>query len=143
MTVGVLIITHGDLGDALLAVITRMLGGCPLPTRVLAVREEGDCDRLRALAGDWMGELDGGDGVLVLTDLFGSTPANIAASLEGRTPVRAVCGVNLPMLVRVFNYPGLPLDALAEKAYGGGRDGIMQCRRPGVPGEAPIEASEP
>jgi PTS system mannose-specific IIA component len=129
MTAGLLLVTHKDIGAALLAAATRMLGGCPLPARTLAVVEEGDCDRLRALALAWVAELDQGDGVLVLTDLFGSTPANIAASLQSSARVRALSGVNLPMLVRILNYPDLPLDALAEKAYGGGRDGVMFCRR--------------
>jgi len=129
MSVGLLLITHNAIGTALLEAVTRMLGRRPLAARALAVREEGDCDRLRALALDWVAELDSGDGVLVLTDLFGSTPGNIAASLQDRPGVRTLCGVNLPMLVRVLNYPDLPLDALAEKAIGGGRDGVMACRR--------------
>jgi mannose PTS system EIIA component len=130
MSVGLLLITHNGIGAALLGAVTRMLGRCPLRVRSLAVREEGDCDRLRGVARDWLAALDDGDGVLVLTDLFGSTPANIAASLQTRPGVRTLSGVNLPMLVRVLNYADLPLEALAEKAFGGGRDGVMYCRRP-------------
>lgn len=140
MTVGLLLITHNDIGGALLATATRMLDGCPLRTGVLAVREESECDCLRAAALEWVAELDSGDGVLVLTDLFGSTPANIAASLQGRAGVWTLSGVNLPMLVRVFNYPGLPLEAMAEKAFSGGRDGVMHCRRPATSLAPPAEA---
>jgi PTS system mannose-specific IIA component len=104
------------------------------------VRDEGDCDRLRILALDWVAALDDGDGVLVLTDLFGSTPANIAASLQARAGVRTLSGVNLPMVVRVLNYSDLPLDALAEKAFGGGRDGVMYCRSPEAATDAAAEA---
>jgi len=137
MSVGLLIITHNGIGAALLGAVTRMLGRCPLRAEVLAVQEEGDCDRLRRVAGDLVAALDEGDGVLVLTDLFGSTPANIAASLQARPGVRTLSGINLPMLVRVLNYSDLPLEALAEKAFGGGRDGVMYCRRPDV--DAPAE----
>jgi mannose PTS system EIIA component len=140
VSVGLLLITHNGVGAALLGTVTRMLGRRPLRARALAVREESDCDALRTVAFDWAAALDEGDGVLVLTDLFGSTPANIAAALQARTGVRTLSGVNLPMLVRVLNYPDLPLDALAEKAFGGGRDGVMYCRRPETVGGPPAEA---
>jgi PTS system ascorbate-specific IIA component len=143
VSVGLLLITHNGIGTALLGTVTRMLGGCPLQARVLAVHEEGDCDRLCSLALDWALALDAGDGVLVLTDLFGSTPANIAAALQVRNAVRVVSGVNLPMLVRVLNYSGLALDALAEKAVSGGRDGVMCSRRPEAAAGAPKEACKP
>jgi PTS system mannose-specific IIA component len=140
MSVGLLLITHNGVGTTLLAAVTRMLGRCPLRARALAVRQESDCDRLRMVAMDWVAALDDGDGVLVLTDLFGSTPANIAASLQVRAGVRTLSGVNMPMLVRVLNYPDLPLDALAEKAFGGGRDGVMNCRSPEAAADAAAEA---
>jgi PTS system ascorbate-specific IIA component len=133
MSVGLLLITHNAIGTALLEVVTRMLGGRPLQARALAVREEGDCERLRALALDWVAQLDSGEGVLVLTDLFGSTPGNIAASLQERPGVRALSGVNLPMLVRVLNYPEDTLAALADKAVSGGNRGILICNGPAEP----------
>src|SRR3569832_908086 len=66
-----------------------------------------------------------GDGVLVLSDKYGSTPSIIAARLAADVQVMVVCGVNLPMLVRVMNYPRLSLQDLADKAESGGRDGIF------------------
>lgn len=140
MSVGLLLITHNGIGAALLAAVTRMLGRCPLQARALAVRDEGDCDQLRSVAMDWVAALDDGDGVLVLTDLFGSTPANIAASLQACSGVRTLSGVNLPMLVRVLNYSDLPLDGLADKAFGGGRDGVMFCRPQEAAADAAAEA---
>jgi PTS system ascorbate-specific IIA component len=133
MSVGLLLITHNEIGAALLATVTRMLGSCPLRARALEVTDEADRDALSATAAGLVTELDEGDGVLVLTDIFGSSPANIAGSLQGHPPVLALAGVTLPMLVRVFNYPGLPLDALAEKALSAGQAGVMACRRPGSP----------
>jgi mannose PTS system EIIA component len=142
MSVGLLLITHADIGAVLLTAATRMLGGCPVRTGTLAVWQESECERLRAAALEWVAELDAGDGVLVLTDLFGSTPANIATSLQDSAGVRTLSGVNLPMLVRVLNYPDLPLDALTEKALSGGRDGVMACRRPETGADAVAEACE-
>ena len=63
----------------------------------------------------------------MLTDLYGSTPSNIAASLASRGKVRIVSGLNLPMLVRVLNYPGDDLPSLADKAMSGGNRGILLC----------------
>jgi mannose PTS system EIIA component len=72
--------------------------------------------------------LDEGDGVLVLTDLYGSTPANLAVALgQRREHVRVLAGVNLPMLVRALSYAVLDLDQLVDKALDGGRDGVLRC----------------
>ena len=79
--------------------------------------------------------------MLVLTDIYGSSPANIAAALQERPRVLAVAGVNLPMLVRVLNYPVLPLEALAEKALSAGREGVVPCRRPGTAVTAEVDRS--
>ena len=69
-------------------------------------------------------ELDQGDGVLVLTDLFGSTPSNIAHRLHEFANVNIVTGLNLSMLIRIFNYPDLNLADMTEKAFSGGVDGV-------------------
>jgi PTS system ascorbate-specific IIA component len=127
MSVGLLLITHADIGAELLAAATRMLGRCPLPAKTLSVSNADDPERLRARAEQYARTLDAGDGVLVLTDLFGSTPANIAVGLVDPARNRVLCGVNLPMLVRVMNYPQLPLDAIAHKALSGGHDGVLVC----------------
>ena len=72
--------------------------------------------------------LDHGAGVLVLTDMYGATPSNIALRLAG-AKVRIVTGLNLPMLMRVLNYSQLGLDQLAEKAVSGGREGVFLVAR--------------
>ncbi len=128
MSVGLLLITHDGIGQALLEAAQRMLGGrCPLEAAVLPIGLEADPVQLREAAGRQARDLDRGDGVLVLTDLYGSTPSNIAASLAGRDGVRVVAGLNLPMLVRVLNYAQEDLASLAEKAVSGGSRGILQC----------------
>jgi len=127
MSVGVLLITHEGIGRTVLEAATRMLGGCPLRAEALTVALEADTEALRAEAGRRARALDEGDGVLVLTDLYGSTPSNIAASLAGTGAVRVVAGLNLPMLIRVLNYPAEDLAALADKAVSGGNRGILLC----------------
>lgn len=131
MSVGLLIITHGDYGATLLATATRILGGrCPLAVRTLAVKDETQRDQLLLEALRLAAEVDGGEGVLVLADLFGSTPANIACTLQdGVRAIRIITGLNLPMLVRAMNYASLPLADLAVKAESGGREGVLICSR--------------
>ncbi len=129
MRVGLLIITHGEIGQSLLDTAIAVLGTCPLQTRTLSVPMASDTDAVEAEARRHVAELDQGDGVLVLTDLFGSTPSNIACRLRA-DKVAVVAGTNLPMLVRVLNYPELDLPALVEKAVSGGQDGVVRCHPP-------------
>ena len=129
MSVGLLLITHGDIGANLLFTATRILGGsCPVAARALAVTDETQRDSLMVEALRLAREVNSGDGVLVLADLYGSTPANIACSLqEGPGAIQIIAGLNLPMLVRALNYASLPLAELALKAEAGGRAGVLIC----------------
>lgn len=127
MSVGILLITHNRIGAELLETATCMLGCCPLSAVAIEVHEQDDPDKLRHEILDCAERLDDGAGLLVLTDLYGATPANITDALCSRRDVRILSGVNLPMLVRVLNYCQLELAALAEKALSGGRDGVLGC----------------
>jgi len=127
MSVALLLITHNRIGDELLDTATRMLGRCPLPAAALAVSEDDDPQALGAEALRRARGLDEGAGVLVLTDLYGSTPANIAAALGEEPNVRVLSGVNLPMLVRILNYHELGLVELAEKGLSGAHAGVFVC----------------
>ena len=127
MSVGLLIITHGEIGRMLLHTATHMLGVCPLETRALKASFDCDPDAILATAIDYGRELDTGMGVLILTDMYGSTPSNIATRVQQHVSASVVSGVNLPMLVRVLNYPRLSLPELEEKALSGGRDGVLLC----------------
>lgn len=130
MSVGLLLITHNDLGATLLETATKMLACCPLVAESVTVTESCDPELLRSQVLDMLDDLDQGDGVLVLTDMFGSTPANIAASLARSGHVSVTAGVNLPMVVRVLNYAQLDLRALTQKAISGGREGVIACPAP-------------
>ena len=129
MSVGLLIISHGGVGEVLFKTAQHILESIPLPTRVLEVPNACDPDAMVSMAAQCIDELNQGDGVLVLTDMYGSTPSNISCS-QGRDDVVVIAGINLPMLIRVMNYPHASLEELADKAMSGGRDGIMVCHTP-------------
>ncbi len=129
MSVGLLIITHNDIGKELLKAATEMLGVCPLEAVTYSVSRNSDPDDLERKARESITRLDSGDGVLILTDAYGSTPSNISTRLLDDSHTHMVSGVNLPMLIRVLNYPRLGLDALTEKALSGGNDGILEYHR--------------
>ena len=129
MKTGLLFITHGNLGHELLETVTAILGYCPLATETLNVPNGCDPDAMLAKAAAACDRLDQGDGVLVLTDLFGSTPSNIANRLINSHNVSVVSGVSVPMLLRIMNYPDSQLDKLGEIAVSGARDGVVVTSR--------------
>ena len=133
MNVGILLITHGNIGAVLLQSATDVLGVCPLSTTTISAAPGCDPGQVLAYAKQAAQKMDCGNGVLVLTDMYGATPSNIACRLDELHDVRVVSGLNLPMLIRVLNYPDLDLDDLMHKAVTGGRDGVLICNTEGVP----------
>lgn len=131
MSVGLLLITHDGIGRALLEVAGATMEGCPLHVRCLDIGPSIDPDAMREQAERIIAELDRGDGVLILTDAYGSTPSNIACSLRLERRTAVVAGINLPMLLRVLNYPKLSLPELTDKAVSGGRAGVVQADEQG------------
>ena len=126
MAIGILLITHEGVGSALLAVATRLLRTLPLKAEALDVPFDGDPDALLPMASAALRRVDGGHGVLVLTDLYGATPSNVAARVARLgTPVRRVSALSLPMLLRVMNYAELELDELPAVASAGARNGVI------------------
>ncbi|MGV8941490.1 MAG: PTS sugar transporter subunit IIA [Lysobacter sp.] len=125
MAIGILLITHEGIGSAVLAVAGRLLNPLPLRVEALEVPFDGDPDQLLPQASAALRRVDGGAGVLVLTDLYGATPSNLAAKVaQLGTPVRRVSGLSLPMLLRVLNYAELSLDELPAVAAAGARNGV-------------------
>jgi len=129
MSVGLLLICHNQIGHELLETATDMLDRCPLSVLHLPVYQDDDPIDLLNRARRKIGDLDSGDGVLIMTDMYGSTPSNIAHRLADNKRVKVVSGVNLPMIVRALNYPSLPLTEMAERVISGGRAGIMEGTR--------------
>jgi PTS system ascorbate-specific IIA component len=126
MSVGILIIGHDNVGESLRDNAVKTFGAQRLPLAVVSIGRDCEPDRAHAKASAMIQALDQGDGVLVLTDICGATPCNIATRLLGKGRVKIVTGVNLPMLLRVLNYADLGLERLVDKAITGGRDGIVE-----------------
>jgi PTS system ascorbate-specific IIA component len=127
MGVGLILITHQNLGDTLLQTAQSMLGSLPQDCESMAMSQADDPDEVLARARERLEVLDSGAGVLILTDMFGSTPSNVASRVARARNARVIAGVNLPMLVRILNYRHLPLTELVNKALSGGHDGILLC----------------
>jgi len=125
--VGLLIITHDHVGTALYETAAQMLGMCPLMAEVLPVMADCDPDAMVKRGRELVAKLNRGDGVLILTDMYGSTPSNIAARLAVDHKVLVVSGINLPMLVRIMNYPMLGVAELALKAESGVTASFIAC----------------
>ncbi|WP_329759785.1 PTS fructose IIA subunit family protein [Stenotrophomonas geniculata] len=126
MTCGILLVTHPGVGTALLDVATRLLRQLPLKTEAFEVPFDADLDALLPLASAALRRVDCGEGVLILTDLYGASPANLAGQLARLgTPVRRVSALSLPMLLRVMNYPEQGLDQLPATAAAGTRNGAI------------------
>jgi mannose PTS system EIIA component len=126
MAVGILLITHPGIGSALVEVASRMLRTLPLKTEAFELAFDADLDTALPQASAALRRVDGGDGVLILTDLYGASPSNLAAKLARLgTPARRVASLNLPMLLRVMNYAELPLDELPAIAAAGARNGAI------------------
>jgi len=127
MTVNILLISHDDIGQTLLDASINTLGFCPLTAEVLSIPNNCDPEKKIEKARNKVSELNEGEGVLILTDIYGSTPSNIACALSNDDDVRVISGLNLPMLIRVLNYPNLDINELVHKAVTGGKEGIMEC----------------
>jgi PTS system ascorbate-specific IIA component len=124
--VGILIVSHGAFGESLIHCASHVLGKRPLYVRQLGVTVHDDPDEILPVAEDLIRFLDQGKGVLVFTDIFGATPANIANRLLVAGKVEGISGVNLPMLIRALTYRGETLDAVIQKALSGGLEGVMR-----------------
>lgn len=126
MACGILLITHPGVGASILAVSTTLLRNLPLKAEAFEVPFDADPAALLPQASAALRRVDGGDGVLVLTDLYGASPSNLAAQLARLgTPVRRVAALSLPMLLRVMNYPEQTLDELPATAAAGARNGAI------------------
>lgn len=123
--IGLLLITHDQLGEALMQCVCHVFNGCPPQLAQLGLAASDDPQSALPAARRVLQSVDSGQGVLVLTDLFGATPANVTRQLLEPGRIEAVAGVNLPMLLRSLTYREQGMPTLLEKAVSGGRDGIL------------------
>jgi mannose PTS system EIIA component len=133
--IGVLLITHEPLGDALIACATHVQGRALERVSAIAVAaDQCPADMLPA-AQKIVASLDGGQGVLVLTDLFGASPSNLACRLIVPGRVEAVAGVNVPMLLRALASREMEMATLLKRVVSGGAESVFRidCSRDGGP----------
>lgn len=123
--IGVLIVTHGDIGTSLLASAAQIVGTPPQQVATLSVWRQDDPDDLVRRAQELLASIDDGDGVLVLTDIFGATPGNVVSRLLRDGRVEGVSGVSLPMLLRVITGRNGSLSAAVQRALSGGAEGVV------------------
>ena len=126
--VGILIVSHGRLADALISSVQSLVGnlekikGVPISSKE---REEEVKDRIQKE----MAEVDDGDGVVILTDIFGGTPTNLSLSFLEDEKVEVVTGVNIPMLLTLASYrKGRSLREIGSLVKKSGRRGIILAK---------------
>ena len=123
--IGILLITHGSYGEALIQNACHVLNKRPPQLNQLGVSAQDDPLDLLPLAREMLDLVDHGKGVLVLTDIFGASPSNLALKLLEPGRVEGLTGVNLPMLMRALTYRDKGMETLLVRARDGGRDGIL------------------
>ncbi len=98
--IGLVLVTHGRLADEFVTAMEHVVGPQE-QVRTVAIGPDDDMEARRADIRQAIADVDGGSGVIVLTDLFGGTPSNLAISLMERGHIEVIAGINLPMLIRL------------------------------------------
>jgi len=124
--IGILIITHGTLGESLIHCASHVLNKRPPRLKQLGVTAQDDPALLLPQARALVKELEDGAGLLILSDMYGGTPSNLAAKLVIPGKIEAVAGVSLPMLIRVLTYRDRDLQTIVTKAISGGCEGVIR-----------------
>src|SRR5688572_20602526 len=128
--IGLLLITHGTLGESLIQTAIHVINKRPPRLRQLGVTAQDDPLLLLPQARALVKELDRGQGVLILTDMYGGSPSNIAQKLIVPGKIEVVAGVSLPMLIRTLTYRERSLQTIITKAVSGGCEGVMRVPPP-------------
>ncbi len=128
--IGILLVTHGTFGESLIQNVCHVLNKRPPLIAQLGVAAQDDPHDILPLAKLLLKEVDGGEGVLVMTDVFGATPGNLALRLLEPGQIEGVAGVSLPMLLRALTYREKGMETMLQKAISGARDGVMKLPPP-------------
>ena len=123
--IGILLITHGSYGEALVQNACHVLNKRPVQLNQLGVSAQDDPLDLLPRARAMLNMVENGKGVLVMTDVFGASPANLASKLLEPGRIEGITGVNLPMLLRALTYREKGMETLLTRAIAGGRDGVF------------------
>lgn len=126
--IGLFLITHGTLGESLIQCVSHILNKRPAQIVQLGVSGQDDPLDLLPPARHMLQWVDSGQGVLVLTDIFGATPSNVASKLLEPGRVEGIAGLNLPMLLRALTYRERDMNTLVQRTISGACDGVLHIR---------------
>ena len=119
--IGMVLVTHGRLAEELVAALEHVVGAQPNVISI-CIGPDDDMEQRRAEILESAAKADEGDGVVLLTDMFGGTPSNLAISVMDKANVEIIAGVNLPMLIKLTSVRKTePLDEAIESAQQAGR----------------------
>ena len=128
--IGILLVTYGSFGESLIQNVCHVLNKRPPLIAQLGVAAQDDPLDILPLARLLLREVDGGEGVLVMTDVFGATPANLALKLLEPGRFEGVSGLSLPMLLRALTYREKGMETMLQKAISGAHDGVVKLPAP-------------
>ena len=126
--IGIFLVTHGTLGEALIQCACHVMNRRPPAIAQLGVSSQDDPIDLLPLAREMLGWVDQGRGVVLLTDIYGATPSNLASRLLEPGRVEGVAGVSLPMLLRVLTHREKDMETLLQRAVTGGCEGVTRMK---------------
>lgn len=123
--IGLLLITHGTYGESLVQNAIHVLNRRPAQLVAFGLAAQDSPIDLLPEARRLLASVDGGEGVVILTDIYGASPSNLVAKLLEPGRVEGLAGVNLPMLLRALTYREKGMETLITKAVTGARDGVL------------------
>jgi len=123
--IGLFLLTHSTYGESLIQCACHVLNKRPAQIVQLGVAAQDDPLDALPLARDLLKLVDSGHGALILTDIFGATPSNLAMKLLEPGRIEGIAGVNLPMLLRALANRDKDMETLLTRAVAGGRDGVV------------------
>jgi mannose PTS system EIIA component len=126
--IGIVLVTHGNMARGLIAAMEHVVGPQQCVSAV-CIGANDDMEKRRAEILESTRACDTGDGVIVLTDLFGGTPSNLAISIMGQARIEVLAGVNLPMLVKLASVRTRPIAEAVRMAQEAGRKYITIASR--------------
>src|ERR1700709_1068142 len=127
--IGMVLVTHGRLADEFKAALEHVVGP-QKQIEAVTIGAEDDSDLCRSDIIEAVNRVDSGEGVAILTDMFGGTPSNLAISCMSRPKVEVLAGINLPMLVKLAKVrEECPLQEAVHAARGGGRKYVTIASR--------------
>ena len=123
--IGIFLLTHASYGESLIQCACHVLNKRPPQIVQLGMAAQDDPLDTLPLAREMLKLVDSGRGAVILTDIYGATPSNLAMKLLEPGRVEGIAGVNLPMLLRAIAYRDKDMETLLTRAVSGGRDGVL------------------